>query len=581
MRFLTCGAGGMLVELADLDETLRVFAALQDAVKHIVKPAYAGVRQLIPAARTIYVSFDPLMVSRDGMESAIRALDAADEVGRHSKIVDIPVVYDGEDVADVADVLGISADEVVRRHCGSAWSVAFVGFAPGFAYLTGGDPIFDVPRRKVPRLSVPAGAVGLAGTFSGVYPRASSGGWQLLGHTETPMWDEHADPPALLQPGDTVRFAPVRHRAAVVDVPQPSAADGPDARDAGSAPDPSRACPAPSPSSAALDVLRPGLLTVFQDDGRAAANMGVTGSGAADRASFHLANALVGNPSNTPALEIAGGGVRMRAHGEVVVAVAGAPTDVVIEGTRQSGKDEADPSGANGRIGSTASERTVVTMQQPMLLRDGETLSIAPPASGLRDYLAVRGGFDVETTLGSAATDTMSGIGPRPLSAGRRLAICDPRTVGDRGVGLPQPWPTDLPCSGDITELAVRLGPRDDWFTTDGLSTFLTQTWTVTMQSNRVGLRLSGNLPLERADARELASEATPPGAIEVPTSGQPVVFLRDQPVTGGYPVIAVLEPESLDMAGQLPPGAQVRFRIVSPRSARPSRRACPTKEVR
>ena len=341
MRFLTCGADSILVELADLDETLRVFAALQSAVKHAVEQTaesperaarpsatsvFAGVKQLIPAARTVYVAFDPLLSSRVELTAAIRALNVAADVERHSRIVEIPVIYDGEDMADVADLLGISVDEVVRRHCDAAWSVAFVGFAPGFAYLTGGDPIFDVPRRKVPRLSVPAGAVGLAGTFSGVYPRVSSGGWQLLGHTETPMWDERADPPALLQPGDTVRFTPVR-----------DAVSGGSASVSASVSDSVQVSQAPdsmsvSASTPALEVLRSGLLTTFQDDGRVAANMGVTGSGAADRTSSHLANALVGNPANTPVLEITGGGVRMRAIGSVVVAVTGASADVTITG---------------------------------------------------------------------------------------------------------------------------------------------------------------------------------------------------------------------------------------------------------
>lgn len=579
MRFLTCGADGILVELADLDETLRVFAALQSAVKHAVEQTaesperaaqlsatsvFAGVKQLIPAARTVYVAFDPLLSSRVELTAAIRALNVAADMERHSRIVEIPVIYDGEDMADVADLLGISVDEVVRRHCDTAWSVAFVGFAPGFAYLTGGDPIFDVPRRKVPRLSVPAGAVGLAGTFSGVYPRVSSGGWQLLGHTETPMWDERADPPALLQPGDTVRFTPVR-----------DAVSGGSASVSASVSDSVQVSQAPdsmsvSASTPALEVLRSGLLTTFQDDGRVAANMGVTGSGAADRTSSHLANALVGNPANTPVLEITGGGVRMRAIGSVVVAVTGASADVTITGSRQSQDSQGgsngtftpnSPGGCSGRTvlnaSNDAADRTTIAMQQPVLLRDGDVLSIAPPTSGLRDYVAVRGGFGVATTLGSAATDTMSGI------------------------GLPQPWPTDLPKPGRPTDLYVRLGPRDDWFTAAGLSAFLTQTWTVTAQSNRVGLRLSGAAPVERTDTRELASEATPSGAIEVPTSGQPVIFLRDQPVIGGYPVIAVLEPESLDVAGQLPPGACVRFHVVSAHATSTPQPAYPTKEVR
>ena len=175
----------------------------------------------------------------------------------------------------------------------------------------------------------------------------------------------------------------------------------------------------------------------------------------------------------------------------------------------------------------------------------------------------------------------MGGIGPRPIAAKQRLAIRTASTACDAGVGLPQPWPTDLPKPGRPTDLYVRLGPRDDWFTAAGLSAFLTQTWTVTAQSNRVGLRLSGAAPVERTDTRELASEATPSGAIEVPTSGQPVIFLRDQPVTGGYPVIAVLEPESLDVAGQLPPGACVRFHVVSAHATSTPQPAYPTKEVR
>ncbi len=322
------------------------------------------------------------------------------------------------------------------------------------------------------------------------------------------------------------------------------------------------------PPSVAVEILRPGLLTTFQDDGRTAANMGVTGSGAADRESFHLANALVGNPANTAALEITGGGVEMRAHGNIVVAVTGAPADIAITGARQSQENGQKP------------DRTSVAMQEAVLLRDGDVLSIGPPSSGLRDYLAVRGGFDVEFSLDSAATDTMSGIGPHPISAKQRLAIWPASEFCDCGVDRPHLWPTDLPCPGCVTDLQVRLGPRDDWFTTAGLSTFLRQTWTVTAQSNRVGLRISGEVPLERVDDRELASEATPPGAIEVPTSGQPVIFLRDQPVTGGYPVIAVLEPESLDMAAQLPPGALVRFHLIPERPS-DSYSAHPTKEVR
>lgn len=546
MRFLTCGEHGILVELADLDETLRVFAALRasrtaDLPTETHENVLRAVTQLIPAAHTILISFDPLIASRADIIAAVRALDASNNVRQRSRTVEIPVIYDGEDLSDIAQLLGISVSQVIERHCVSAWSVAFVGFAPGFAYLTGGDEIFDVPRRKVPRLSVPAGAVGLAGTFSGVYPRVSSGGWQLLGHTETAMWNERANPPALLQPGDMVRFAPMRERAVIE-----AAADSCGADESGD----QCASDVSGTSSIALEAVRPGLLTTFQDDGRCAADMGVTGSGAADPRSSHLANTLVGNSTDAPVLEITGGGARFKAHGDMVVAVCGAPVPIAI----------------SGKTG-----RTVVIRQEAMLLRDGEIIEIGVPTSGFRDYLAVRGGFDVARSLGSASTDTMSGIGPKPIVAGQSLPVLSygVHTDGTRadnaragGVGMPEPWLDHLPKSGDITELHVRLGPRDDWFTAAGIRDFFSRTWTVTAQSNRVGLRLQGECPLERRDTAELASEATLPGFIEVPTSGQPVIFLRDQPVTGGYPVIAVLTAQSLDIAGQLPPGAKIRFRM-------------------
>ena len=185
MRFLTCGADGILVELADLDETLRVFAALQSAVKHAVEQTaesperaaqpsttsvFAGVKQLIPAARTVYVAFDPLLSSRVELTAAIRALNVAADMERHSRIVEIPVIYDGEDMADVADLLGISVDEVVRRHCDTAWSVAFVGFAPGFAYLTGGPDI----RCATPQSATAERARGRGGACRHVFRRVSA-----------------------------------------------------------------------------------------------------------------------------------------------------------------------------------------------------------------------------------------------------------------------------------------------------------------------------------------------------------------------------------------------------------------------
>jgi KipI family sensor histidine kinase inhibitor len=137
----------------------------------------------------------------------ITAEEAGDEI-------EIPVTYDGPDLADVTSHTGLSEDEIVAAHTGTPWTVAFGGFAPGFAYLVGGDERLVVPRRESPRTSVPAGSVGLAGEFSGVYPRSSPGGWQLIGRTDAVMFDVDRDPPALLAPGAHVRFVESRSRPA-------------------------------------------------------------------------------------------------------------------------------------------------------------------------------------------------------------------------------------------------------------------------------------------------------------------------------------------------------------------------------
>jgi KipI family sensor histidine kinase inhibitor len=137
---------------------------------------------------------------------AVLPIDASGEVPTSEQAIEIPVHYDGPDLAAVARLTELSVAEVIAAHTGSDWRVAFCGFAPGFAYLSWGDPRLAVPRRQQPRTSVPSGSVALAGEFSAIYPRSSPGGWQLIGHTDMVVFDVAREPPALLQPGMTVRF---------------------------------------------------------------------------------------------------------------------------------------------------------------------------------------------------------------------------------------------------------------------------------------------------------------------------------------------------------------------------------------
>lgn len=200
MRVLDVGDGAVLVEFGTLDAVLAAFRALDSS-----RPD--GVDDLVPAARTILVRFDRRVTNRESVRAWLRDLrpvDTAEEV--RADAVDIGVHYDGPDLEEVGDLTGLGVAGVIAAHTGAEWTVAFAGFAPGFGYLVGGPESLHVPRRSSPRTSVPAGSVGLAGEFSGIYPRSSPGGWQLIGSTDVSLWDTDRDPPALLRPGVGVRF---------------------------------------------------------------------------------------------------------------------------------------------------------------------------------------------------------------------------------------------------------------------------------------------------------------------------------------------------------------------------------------
>jgi len=208
MRLLPYGDAAVLVDCATLTEALGWRDVLAAA-------AVEGVEELVPAARTVLVRLRPETATAAKRSiAALRPPQVSDrEEGMHREAdrepVTISVSYDGPDLDEVGDLTGLGADGVVAAHIEAMWRVAFCGFAPGFGYLVGGDECLQVPRRREPRARVPAGAVGLAGEFSGVYPRESPGGWQLIGRTDAVLWDAERKPSALLRPGVPVRFRPL------------------------------------------------------------------------------------------------------------------------------------------------------------------------------------------------------------------------------------------------------------------------------------------------------------------------------------------------------------------------------------
>ena len=276
-----------------------------------------------------------------------------------------------------------------------------------------------------------------------------------------------------------------------------------------------------------LQVLEPGPRTTVQDSGRPGqAALGIGRSGACDRRSYALANRLVGNDAGAAALEVTFGGLVLRAEADVVV---------VTTGARCAG-DWAH--------------------NAPTRLRAGQQLRLGTPVTGARTYVAVRGGLAVEPVLGSRSTDLLAGLGPPVVAAG------DVLPVGRPTAPLP---PVDVapvaePEAGDV-HLKVLPGPRRDWFPDQAWELLLGAAYAVTSDSNRVGLRLDGP-PLERSRPGELPSEGMVRGALQIPPSGLPVLFLADHPVTGGYPVVAYVRDDDVDICAQLRPGQRVLFHL-------------------
>lgn len=281
-----------------------------------------------------------------------------------------------------------------------------------------------------------------------------------------------------------------------------------------------------------VTVVAPGPLATIQDHGRRGlGHLGIGRSGAADLTSLRQANLLVGNDHSAAAIEMTFGGTRLKFDTDAVVALRGAPCVLLIGGRE-------------------------VSVDSAVRVFAGQELRCRTPKVGVRSYLAIDGGIDVPPVLGSRSTDTLSGLGPQPLAAGITLPLGPPSA----------PAPTSPPSGGPVDEFVVAQsvtvlpGPRADWFTPAALHLLSTSTWTVTPQADRIGIRLAGPA-LTRSVHRELPSEPMVAGALQVPPDGQPILFLADHPVTGGYPVIGVVAGAALHHAAQWRPGTTVGFR--------------------
>ena len=520
-RFLPAGDAGIVVELGDTID-LELNARVRALDRALQATPFDGYVEAIPSYRSLLVFFDPDRAGFDEAAEHLRGLltgpPAAPEP--EPELKEIPTVYDGEDLEEVAERLGATVDDVVRLHSDREYRVYVVGFTPGFAYMGRTHPKLDLPRRRTPRTRVPAGSVAIAMGQTGVYPSDTPGGWHLLGRADPrPLFDVDAEPPSRFVAGDRVRFVPVDELGE----------------------SPARRRPATRPDGVeVLAVEDGGLSTTVQDLGRPGfQRYGVPVAGAADPDALVAANRCVRNSDGAAALECTVQGPRLRALTAVVVALAGADLGAVVE-RADLGAWRPPPEGS-------------------FLLRPGNVLAFDGRRSGARAYLAVAGGVDVPVVLGSRSTYLTAGFGGlegRPLRAGDRIAACS-RPELRLGASSAQA----VPPSPD-EPVRVIWGPQDDYFGEEGCRTLVTGRFVVAASSDRMGCRLQGPAVAHRG-AKEIISDGNALGSIQIPPDGQPIVMLADRATTGGYPKIATVVTEDVGRVAQRLPGESLSFRAV------------------
>ncbi len=456
-----------------------------------------GVVDVVPGAASLLVRFDPTIGDAATVANWMRALIPAAVSAGMAQMIQLDVVYDGSDLGQVAALCDLSIDDVIDRHASADYVVAFCGFTP--------------------RLRLPDGTRSHACLAS---PRHATAG--SPGGISRDRCAVFGGVPALvtwwLAPGRFVRRSAVRSRSHAARVAHTG-----NAREV-----------SPTRPMSQLVVVNAGVRSLIQDTGRPGyARLGIAESGAYDRAALAEANRLVGN-GELAGIECLLGGLQLRCVGNAVLGVTGAPVEVTVQTRR------CEPGKA-------------------ISLSDGDIVRIGRAKSGLRSYVAVRGGLAGKIQLGSQSTDTMSGLGPRQLSVDDHLDIGD---IGEFAAGdssSTQPTTQPGPRRDDAQPIRVVSGPHDDLLARPLAELLADSVWTVSPLSDRIGLRLTGpGLPL--TVEATLPSEPTIRGAIQVLPDGQLVILGPDRPTTGGYPVVGVVIDADLDRLAQLRPGSRIRL---------------------
>ncbi len=483
----------------DRDLNSRILLVSRD----LIEAQLPGVTDVIPSYTSLHIEYDPAVIKSEYLSELVQAGMESHASGETApRVVEIEAVYDGPDLQDLSDAVGLSPAEVVRRHSDTTYLAYAVGFTPGFAFLGDVDASIRKPRLGKPRAVVPAGSIGIADSQTGIYPLDSPGGWNIIGRAIVPVFDPHREEPYLIEPGDKVRFVPVESGD---ELPLLSPLD---------------LLPA-EPRYPAFRVRKPGLADLIVDQGRfMVGRLGFARSGPLDSTSARLANALLANKPADSLLEINFVGPILEALRDVVVAVAGTGISFFVDGR------PAKP-------------------YTSTLIKRGQVLTFPPAASGTRGYLAVAGGLESTRFLGSSSVDIRGLVG-RPLREGDVLAVHVPRTPLQGFSFTPHSRPTKT--------LRLRLlpGPQYD---RDIVAALASRQLRIE-HSDRMGVRLSASA----AVGTGVISEGNPLGAVQLTADGHPLILLNDRGTMGGYTKPAIIDPRDLPRLAQARDGTWVEF---------------------
>jgi KipI family sensor histidine kinase inhibitor len=476
----------------------------------------------IPEIVDIVSSFDTIAVNfnpADGEKvldhlTSLQLDEAGDQQSFGGQTITIPVAYGGDYGADLqalADARELDVSELIGIHGSTEYTVAAIGFSPGFPYLQGLPPQLHQPRHSSPR-RVPAGSVAIAGDQAGIYPFASQGGWHVIGRTDLSLFDPNREHPALLQPGDKVRFVEVDTLKEAEPLP-----------------------PEPEALRGGIRVIEPGALSSIQDHGRwGRQHLGVSPGGAADPVLASIANRLVGNPDDAALIECTMTGPVLKFDIDAWVAWVGWANE-------DSGK--------------------------PHEIKAGDSIDLRSRMSHLRGYVAVAGGIDVREVLGSRATDLRAVLGGHH---GRALQGGDTLPIGKASTArVSEKWYVSWPHpDGQLIEIRYLRGIQADWFTGEAHRLFSGNFYEISPIFDRTGTRLKG-AKLRLKEPREMVSQPVIFGSVQVPPDGQPIVLMSERQTIGGYPQIGHVISADLPKLARAWPGTQVRFREVDLAEAR------------